>query len=97
MASQWPKIRKLLKALEVRGEIYVINRKMVYSDIRAKTSTVIELAVLTPIDEYFKAHPEKKRKKKDQRQFVREFVYSSFREIDVLLQLVDIYKGGDGT
>lgn len=96
MKSLWPIIKKLLTALGQRNELYMVNREMVYSDKISKMCTVYKLNRLTPIDEYYANHPEKKRKKNDERQFVKEVINSSFKEKDILLNLVEIYKGGDG-
>lgn len=93
MKNLWPLMKKLLKALELRHELYLVNRKMVYSFTIDKMCTAYELSRMTPAEEYYKAHPEKKKKDVD---FVREEIFSSFKQSDVLLKLVSIYKGGDG-
>lgn len=95
MKSLWPTIKKLLTALSQRGEIYMVNREMVYSEKISKLCTIYKLTRLTPADEYYENHPEKKRKKNDDRTFVREIINSSFKEIDILLNLVAIHKGGE--
>lgn len=96
MKGLWTKIRKLLTALNQRGEKYLVNREMVYSSKLDKMCTVYKLNRLTPIDEYYESHPNKKRRKNDDREFVKEEVISSFKEVDILLSLASIYKGGDG-
>jgi len=93
MKSLWPKIRKLLAALKQRDEIYLVNRRMVYSEKLGRTCGLLELHRLTPAEEYYEAHP---RAKKKECEFVQEKVDSSFKEVDILLKLVSIYKGGDG-
>lgn len=96
MKNLWPTIKKLLKALEMKGELYLLNREMVYSADKDKMCTAYRLCRLTPAAEYFANHPEKKRRKKDVREFVKEEIVSTFRQVEVLLVLVAIYKGGDG-
>lgn len=102
MASLMPKIKKLLKALEVKGKIYLFSKSQVYSQKLGKICTVNKLDVMMPLEEYFEKFPEKRkngdRYKSD---YVRVPVADSFREVDVLLSLADIYKqlrdveGGD--
>jgi len=96
MKSLWPKIKKLLTALNMNGYMLMINREMVYSAKLDKMCTVLKLHQLIPIDQYYMMHPEKKRRKNDKRDYVKETIESSFKEIDILLKLAGIYKGGDG-
>jgi hypothetical protein len=94
MKSLWATIKKLLTALSLRGERYLVNREMVYSAKLDKMCTVYKLNRLTPIDEYYKKHPEKKRRKNDEREYIKEPIFSSFKEVDIVLNLAAIYKGG---
>lgn len=94
MKNLWSTIKKLLTALSQRGEIFLVNREMVYSEKLEKMCTLYKLNRLTPTEEYYKNNPDKKRRKDDDRQFVKETVNSSFKEVDILLNLVAIYKGG---
>ncbi len=94
METTAKKIRKLIKALEIRGEIYLFAKEQIYSSKIDKICTINKLSQLMPIDDYYAKYPKKKRKKNDTREFVKEHVESSFKEIDILLALVGIYKAG---
>ena len=89
------KIRKLIKALELRGEIYLFTKEQQYSSKTQKTCNLNKLSQVLPIDEYYKKHPEKKRKKSDEREHVKVPISSSFKEVNILLTLADIYKAGE--
>lgn len=98
MQSLWPKIRKLLNALNNNGYMLMVNREMIYSSKLEKMCTILKLKQLIQIDLYYAMNPEKKRRKNDKREFVKEELVSSFKEIDVLKKLVEIwkeFKGGD--
>lgn len=95
METTAKKIRKLIKALEIRGEIYLFAKEQLYSSKIDKICTINKLSQLLHIDAYYAKYPEKKRKKNDNREFVKEPIVSSFKEMDILLALVDIYKAGD--
>lgn len=97
MKSLYPTIRKLLTAINGKGYLILVNRKMVYSEKLDRMCTLLELNQLIPIDQYYELHPEKKRRKKDNRRFVAENILSSFKEIDILRKLVQIWdKVKDG-
>ena len=97
MKSLYPTIRKLLTAINGKGYLILVNRKMVYSEKIDRMCTLLELNQLIPIDQYYKDRPEKKRKKNDNRRFVGENILSSFKEIDILRKLVQIWdKVKDG-
>jgi hypothetical protein len=99
MKSLWTKIKKLLTALNMNGYMLMVNREMVYSEKIDRMCTVIKLNQLIPIDEYYKLHPEKKRRKTDNRKYIKETIESSFKEIDILKELIKCwnkFKGGDG-
>lgn len=91
MSSLWPKIRKLLKALQVKGKIYMVNREMVYSLSKERVYNKLVLNKITPIDEYNAAHPDDE-KDPERYQFVKEKITDSFNEADILLALVAAYK-----
>lgn len=94
MTSLWPKIRKLLQALNMQGKVYMVNREQFFSTAKGRVYNKFVLNKITPIKEYNLAHPDKK---KDPRkyEFVKETVIDSFCEADILLTLVAVYKGGD--
>lgn len=95
MSSLWPKIRKLLKALNIKGKVYMVNREQIYSANKGKVYNLFVLNKVTPIDEYNKSHPDAQ-KDPMKYDFVKEKVMSSFNESDILLALVAAYNGGDG-
>ena len=94
MSSLWPKIRKLLQALNVQGKVYMVNREQVFSASKGRVYNKLVLNKITPIDEYNECHPDKK-KDATKYEFVKEEITSSFREVDILLTLVAVYNGGD--
>ena len=92
------KIRKLTRALEVRGKIYLVNREQFYSMNKHKVCTTHKLSQLLPIEEYNKLNPEDKKEPKKY-EYVKVEILKSFSEIDILMKLVDIYQevgGADG-
>ena len=93
MASLMPKIKKLLKALEIEGKIYLFSKSQVYSQKLGKICTVNKIDVMMPLEEYFEKFPEKrKNRKRYKNDYVRIPVADSFREVDILLRLAHIYK-----
>lgn len=92
------KIRKLTRALEVKGKIYLVNREQFYSTKKQKVCTTHKLSQLLPIEEYNKLNPDDKKDPKKY-EYVKIEVLKSFSEIDILMKLVDIYQevgGADG-
>lgn len=92
------KIRKLTRALEVKGKIYLVNKEQFYSIKKQRICTTHKLSQLLPIEEYNKLNPEDKKDPKKY-EYVKVKILKSFNEIDILMQLVDIYKkvgGADG-
>lgn len=90
------KIRKLIKALEIRGEIYLYTKEQIYSFKLDKICTINKLSRLMSVEEYNLLHPDKKKNPKKY-EYVKDSVIDSFKEIDVLLELVEIYKAGDSS
>lgn len=88
------KINKLCTALSQRGKIYLIDRRQQYSRKLNKPVTIIILNRLYTTAEYNKLFPMNKKDPKKQR-FVKKPVLDSFKEIEILLALVAIYKEGD--
>ena len=89
------KIRKVIKALEMRGLIYLYSREQVYSQKLSKVCTMYRIDYLMPWEEYKKKFPDKAERKKNKGVSVRVEMARSFREIDILLYIVDVLKAGD--
>ena len=89
------KIRKIIKALEMRGLIYLYSREQVYSQKLSKECTMYRIDYLMPWEEYKKKFPDKAERKKNKGVSVRVEMARSFREIDILLYIVDVLKAGD--
>ena len=89
------KIRKIIKALEMRGLIYLYSREQVYSQKLSKVCTMYRIDYLMPWEEYKKKFPDKAERKKNKGVSVRVEMARSFREIDILLYIVHVLKAGD--
>ena len=92
------KINKLLKALNIYGYIYLINREQFLSKKTNKVCTVYKLFHLMDIEEYNRTYPEDE---KDPNKYssVKVELLSTFNQVEILLKLVDLYKkvgGADG-
>lgn len=85
------KINKLLKALEMKGHIYLINKEQFLSNETNKVCSVYKLFHLMPIEEYNKEYPEEK-KNPNKYSHVKVKVDSSCDLVKILLNLVIIYK-----
>lgn len=81
------KINKLIKGLNVYGYIYLVNREQFVSNKTGNVCTVYKLFHLMDVDMY----PDDK---KDPKKYskVKNEVLSSFRQQDILLKLVEVYK-----
>jgi len=87
-------IYKLLKAfLYVRHEIYLYDRAQVWSEKQGKVCVIHELYKQWDLKEYKKSHPEYKPKKSQKQK--KELICDSFKQVDILLELVDRYKAGE--
>ncbi len=92
------KINKLIKGLNIYGYIYLVNREQFVSNKTGNVCTVYKLFHLMDIEEYNKKYPNNK-KNPEKYSKVKEEILSSFKQQDILLKLVDIYKevgGADG-
>lgn len=98
MLNLQPKIRKLLNAINMReqnrGMVYVYGREGVYSERLKRVCQLRRITLMMPIDRYNEMFPEKARRKRDKEQYVREVVAKSFRDSELLLFLVEIFKKG---
>lgn len=88
------KINKLCMALSFRGQIYLIDRRQLFSDKLGKVVTLLVLNKMIPVEEWNREHP-KKKKDPDKVKSVKVLVKESFKELDILLELLSIYRGGD--
>lgn len=79
----------------MRGLIYLYSREQVYSQKLSKVCTMYRIDYLMPWEEYKKKFPDKAERKKNKGVSVRVEMARSFREIDILLYIVDVLKAGD--
>lgn len=89
------KINKLIKALNTKGYIYLVNKEQFLSKKSNKVCSIYKLFHLMPIEEYNKKYPDDK-KDPTKYEYVKVEIYSSFQPQDILLRLVEIYKGVGG-
>ncbi|MDM8312847.1 hypothetical protein [Clostridium cadaveris] len=92
------KINKLIKALNTKGYIYLVNREEFLSKKSNKICSIYKLFRLMGIEEYNKKYIEDK-KDPNKYENVKVEIESSFNQIDILLKLVELYKevgGADG-
>ncbi|OPF51538.1 hypothetical protein BH721_01395 [Clostridium baratii] len=92
------KINKLIKGLNIYGHIYLVNREQLVSNKTGNVCTVYKLFHLMPIEEYNEMYPDRK-KDPDKYSNVKVEILSAFKQQEILLELVRIYKevgGADG-
>lgn len=85
------KISKLLMALRQKGYIFMLHKEQNWSSKLNRVSTIYKLFRLVPVEEYNKTYPDKKRDP-DKYEYVKVEVYKSFKQVDVLLKLAELYK-----
>lgn len=85
------KINKLIKALNTKGYIYLVNKEQFLSKKSNKVCTVYKLFHLMDIEEYNRLYPDDK---KDTNKYssVKVELLSTFNQIEILLKLVELYK-----
>ena len=88
------KINKLCMALTFRGQIYLIDRRQLFSEKLGKVVTLLVLNKMIPVEEWNREHP-KKKKDPDKVKSVKLPIKESFRELDILQELLSIYRGGE--
>lgn len=88
------KINKLCMALTFRGQIYLIDRRQLFSEKLGKVVTLLVLNKMIPVEEWNREHP-KKKKDPDKVKAVKLPIKESFRELDILQELLSIYRGGE--
>lgn len=92
------KINKLIKALNMNGYIYLVNREQFLSKKSNRVCSVCKLFHLMPIEEYNSMYPDKAKDIKKY-EYVKVEILSTFKQEEILLELVEIYKevgGADG-
>lgn len=90
------KINKLIKALNTKGYIYLVNKEQFLSKRLNKVCSIYKLFHLMDIEEYNRKYPDDK-KDSNKYEYVKVEIDSSFQPQDILLRLVDIYKGVGGS
>lgn len=86
-----PKINKLLKALDMKGHIYLVNKEQFLSSTTNKVCSVYKLFHLMDIEEYNNKYP-KEKKNPNKYDYVKVNIESSCDQVEILLKLVDVYK-----
>lgn len=86
------KINKLLMALKQKGYVFMLHKEQNWSSKLNRVSTLYKLFHLVPVEEYNKLYPDKK-KDPNKYDYVKMEVYKSFKQVDILLELVERYKG----
>lgn len=86
-----PKINKLLKALEIKGHIYLANKEQFLSNKTNKVCSVYKLFHLIDIEKYNKIYLDDW-KDPNKYDYVKVKVYSSCDQVEILLKLIEIYK-----
>lgn len=92
------KINKLIKGLNIKGYIYLLNKEQFLSEKSNRTCSIYKLFHLMPIEEYNEMYPDRK-KDPDKYSNVKIEILSAFKQQEILLELVRIYKevgGADG-
>lgn len=92
------KINKLIKALNTKGYIYLVNKEQFLSKKSNKVCSIYKLFHLMNIEKYNEKYPDDK-KAPGKYDNVKVEIESSFNQVDILLKLVELYKevvGADG-
>lgn len=90
------KINKLIKALNTKGYIYLVNKEQFLSKKLNKVCSIYKLFHLMDIEEYNRKYPEDK-KDTNKYEYIKVEIDSSFQPQNILLRLVDIYKEVGGS
>ena len=85
------KIYKLLKALNQKGYIYLYRRDQVWSYKMGKACAIYKIYRQWTVDEYIR-DIDPLYKKKSAQKIVKKELYSSFRQIDIVLWLAAQWK-----
>ena len=84
-------IYTLLRALETKGFIYLLNKRQYWDEENGRRGTMHMVSQVVPVEEYNKRHPKKKKDPKKQ-STVTEVVYTAGREIDVVQMLAKLWQ-----
>ena len=92
------KINKFIKALNIKGYIYLVNKEQFLSKKSNKVCSIYKLFHLMNIEQYNNMYTDDK---KDPGKYdnVKVEIESSFNQVDILLKLLELYKevgGADG-
>ena len=93
MSVYTSKIYKLIRAFEIKGQVYLFNRVQFYSEKAERVCTAYKLSHRMSVEKYNLLHPEKKKNPKKYNYVIQE-VMKSYSEIDILKYLAEIYKEG---
>lgn len=83
------KVVKLIRALKQYDKIYIVCKVQYYNVKMSKVLSIMKLRQIIPVAEYRKKINPNYKGKKD---FIDEEIMTSFKEIDILLYLIEIYK-----
>ncbi len=83
------KINKLMQALESQGEIYMLDRRQVWSDKLHKKVQSLTLSKSVPIEEYNANNP---KPKSTQHERVKVVELTTFSEVEIVLALAAKWK-----
>jgi hypothetical protein len=80
------KIKKVMMAITLKyGDVYLLDTRQQWSEQFQKPITVLTLTKRMPREEYNRLHPNKP----TQRDYRREIVLESFKEIEILQFLIE--------
>ena len=83
------KINKLMQALETQGEIYMLDRRQVWSDKLHKKVQSLTLSKSVPTEEYNRDNP---KPKSTQHERVKVVELTTFSEVEIVLALAAKWK-----
>lgn len=83
------KINKLMQALESQGEIYMLDRRQVWSDKLHKKVQSLTLSKSVPTEEYNADNP---KPKSTQHERVKVVELTTFSEVEIVLALAAKWK-----
>lgn len=83
------KINKLMKALEMQGEIYLLDRRQQWSEKLGKKVQAITLSKSVPTEEYNRDNPKPKKTDKER---VKVAIKTTFSEVEIVLELAKRWK-----
>lgn len=90
------KINKLVMALNSMGYICLVNREQFYSSKLGKVCSINKAFHLMPVEEYNQMYPDNK-KDPEKYEFIKMEIISSFKQEEILLKLIEVYKEAGGS